>query len=225
MDDLEVRSTCYVPAPWALTGQGWVVPQLQHVDEIAAYVPEGLQIVGWHGWTPGGYVCVDYETSPVGPYREILFVPALVRLDRKIGFHVSHIYVDNAASVVGGQKNWWLPKDLLRFTVERQEHTIIFRADRNDAAVATGVWTDTAALRIPFNNRWLPLTLLQAQAGRFRRSHFWARGRIGTANGALDVCDGVSLPRPTRIIRLPLLSISHFELVFEQGTTIPTQQS
>ena len=225
MQNLTVPSSGSIPAPWTLRGQGWVMPQLQRVDEVAVYVPKGLQIVGWRGWTPGGYLFADYTSSPVGPYREILFIPALVRLDRKIGFHVSHIYVDSVASVIGGQNNWWLPKDRMQFALQPQEHTIIFQAYRNATAVVTGVLTDTGALSIPFNNRRWPLALLQARAGRFRCSHFWARGRIGVANGVLDICDRVSLPRPTRITRLPLLSISHFELVFEQGATITTEHS
>lgn len=59
---------------------------------------------------------VDYLSSPVGPYREILASPAL---RRDVGviprMAVPFIAVDSAASVHGGRTNWHLPKVLAEF--------------------------------------------------------------------------------------------------------------
>ena len=210
----------FVEAPWTLTGEAWVVPQLQHADDVAAFVPPGCSVVAWRGWTPGGYVCVDYHTSPVGPYREIIFVPALVRHGWRWGFHISHIYVDSAASVAGGRGNWWLPKDLLAFKSERHGDTTLLRADHQAQAVVTGVFTDSGQISLPFNNRLLPLHLLQARVGHFRRSAFWATGHIGVANGTLDLLGTALLPRLSQVVRLPLLHVQQFKLRFEAGKNL-----
>jgi Acetoacetate decarboxylase (ADC) len=57
---------------------------------------------------------IRYLDSPVGPYREIIAVPAFVRRPFPQA-HVAFIAVDNEASVVGGRANWALPKVLARF--------------------------------------------------------------------------------------------------------------
>jgi len=210
----------FVPAPWTLTGEAWAVPLLQHADDVAAYVPPGCSIVAWRGWTPGGYVCVDYHNSPVGPYREIIFVPALVRHGWQWGFHVSHIYVDNTESVAGGRGNWWLPKELLAFDIKKHDSAMLFRAEHQAQPVASGVFTDNGRISLPFTNRWVPLHLLQARTQHFRRSAFWATGRIGVANGALDLLDTTLLPRLDHVVRLPLLHVQEFTLRFEAGQDV-----
>lgn len=59
---------------------------------------------------------VDYTTSPVGPYREILASPVMRRDVGKIPrMAVPFIAVDSATSVHGGRTNWHLPKVLAEF--------------------------------------------------------------------------------------------------------------
>ena len=57
---------------------------------------------------------IGYIDSPVGPYREIIVAPALVRRPFPQA-NVAFIAVDSEASVVGGRSNWALPKVLARF--------------------------------------------------------------------------------------------------------------
>ncbi len=220
VDPRKASAVSFVPAPWTLTGEAWVVPQLQRVDDVAAYVPPDCSIVAWRGWTLGGYMCVHYHTSPVGPYCEIVFVPALVRRGWRLGFHISHIYVDNPESVAGGRGNWWLPKNLLVFDIKKQKDTALFRSFNNMQPVASGVFTDSGKIGLPFTNRWVPLHLLQARAHQLRRSAFWATGRVGVANGALDVLDTTLLPRLKKVVRLPLLHVQEFKLRFEAGQDV-----
>ncbi|OZC84709.1 hypothetical protein CH254_20105 [Rhodococcus sp. 06-412-2C] len=62
---------------------------------------------------------VDYVTSPVGPYREILASPVLRRdVGRTPRMAVPFIAVDSATSVHGGRTNWHLPKVLAEFDGE-----------------------------------------------------------------------------------------------------------
>jgi hypothetical protein len=58
---------------------------------------------------------IRYRETPVGPYREVLASPALLRGPRGPEACVPFIAVDSLASVHGGRENWALPKTLARF--------------------------------------------------------------------------------------------------------------
>lgn len=62
---------------------------------------------------------VDYRSSPVGPYREILASPVLRRPGNGLGalprMSVPFIAVDSDVSVHGGRTHWNLPKVLADF--------------------------------------------------------------------------------------------------------------
>ena len=97
---------------------------------------------------------IRYIDSPVGPYREIVAVPAFVRRPFPQA-HVAFIAVDSEASVVGGRSNWALPKGLARF-----EGTI---GQQGDATVVGPDWTvrvgtTSRPLRLP---TWLRYSCCQ----------------------------------------------------------------
>ncbi|WP_072802888.1 hypothetical protein [Rhodococcoides yunnanense] len=88
--------------------------------------------IWWHRATPVGRellpekdlpvtvaMVVDYLSSPVGPYREILASPVLRRPVRNSGalprIAVPFIAVDSETSVHGGRTHWSLPKVLAKF--------------------------------------------------------------------------------------------------------------
>ena len=69
------------------------------------------------GGLPAG-VCgalLSYAASPVGPYSEVLGLLAGLHGFRPSG-RVPFIAVDSPASLVGGRRNWALPKTLAEFT-------------------------------------------------------------------------------------------------------------
>lgn len=81
----------------------------------------------WHRTTPQGRalrpspavpltvgMVVDYLDSPVGPYREVLASPVLLRAAVPT-LAVPFIGVDSAASAHGGRVHWDLPKTLAAF--------------------------------------------------------------------------------------------------------------
>src|SRR5690348_3769306 len=102
----------YPPAPWRLSGVS--IQALQLVDSSVAreLVPAGLRIVTvWPGKTLGVLYCASYEPPSVLRYHELLLAPALVATGGRIGFWISHIYVDDPASQAGGREIWGLPKE------------------------------------------------------------------------------------------------------------------
>lgn len=61
---------------------------------------------------------VDYTESPVGPYRELLFIPEAHRALRGHCLSIHKIYVSSQDSVVNGRRNWGIPKELAAFRVQ-----------------------------------------------------------------------------------------------------------
>lgn len=107
----------YPAAPWNL--QGYALQTLHLVDFTLArsFVPPAAQIVSvFPGKTLGGVYLAQYGAGSVLQYSELIVVPALLRYGTQVGPWISHIYVDNPASVAGGREIWGLPKELAEFS-------------------------------------------------------------------------------------------------------------
>ena len=99
----DVDRTPVAPAPWVLHGQG-VIIVLRDTAARAA--------------RPGAFgrfslvMFVDYTTSPVGPYQELLFIPRVERWPDVVGGTVEDIWVTSQASALNGNANWGLTKSV-----------------------------------------------------------------------------------------------------------------
>ncbi|KAB7729312.1 hypothetical protein F5984_16925 [Rudanella paleaurantiibacter] len=103
------------PPPWTLHGEGIVM--VAHFSESFVRKHGFLnptQQKGYRGYV-GLVMLVDYRTSGVGPYRELLFIPGLFRLNGQTVFSISKIYVSTYDSVWNGIQNWGIPKELADF--------------------------------------------------------------------------------------------------------------
>jgi hypothetical protein len=102
-------------APWKLTGNGYIL--LYRFTK--AFVAEHGFLADFQkekfvsGW--GAVMLVDYQSSPVGPYHELLFIPGLFSFNKKKVFSISKIYVSTQSSVVNGIENWGIPKEFAEF--------------------------------------------------------------------------------------------------------------
>ncbi|NOS55010.1 MAG: hypothetical protein HOP37_01990, partial [Cyclobacteriaceae bacterium] len=120
-DEIRIAS-----APWKLTGSGYIL--LYRFPK--AFVAEHGFLVDFQkekfvsGW--GAVMLVDYKTSPVGPYRELLFIPGIFSFNKKKVFSISKIYVSTQNSVINGIENWGIPKELadFRWSKERSSEHI-----------------------------------------------------------------------------------------------------
>jgi hypothetical protein len=74
------------------------------------------------GYTLGGYYGLHYDSSPIGPYDELIVFPGLVSFGGKTGFYVSHSYVNQERALQGGIEHWAMPRELRRFEVEFENH-------------------------------------------------------------------------------------------------------
>jgi hypothetical protein len=103
------------PAPWHLTGNAYIMVykfSKSFVEEqgfLADYQQD--RFLGYVGTV----MLVDYKTSGVGPYRELLFIPGMFTFDWKKVFSISKIYVSSHDSVYNGIENWGIPKEYANF--------------------------------------------------------------------------------------------------------------
>ncbi len=111
----------FPPAPWQLAGEFFAVGGLLPVARARPFVPADLAIAEvLPGMTLGGLAVARYGDGSVLSYSELLVIPALVRADGRTGGWISHIYVDDEASLQGGRSIWGLPKELATFDWESQ---------------------------------------------------------------------------------------------------------
>jgi hypothetical protein len=119
------------PAPWSLQGDGWIMMLRlpEYVRRDPRHLPPALRDRPMSG--PSLVMYVDYSVSPVGPYRELLYIPGRFELGGGLrAWSVARIYVSTWESVVNGRLNWGIPKDLATF-----ERASAGRGERIEVAV------------------------------------------------------------------------------------------
>jgi hypothetical protein len=112
------------PAPWTLRARGYILV-LRLPDalrEEGCFIPETLRASAGGGFSYAMFL--DYEESPVGPYRELLLIPCAFRFGDRKHWSITKIYVSTQASVVNGRRNWGIPKELADFDVRYGEDRV-----------------------------------------------------------------------------------------------------
>ncbi|MCS6795047.1 MAG: acetoacetate decarboxylase family protein, partial [Raineya sp.] len=106
------------PPPWTLHGKGIILLYRfeKSFVENNGFLSENLK--KRYKGILGSVMLVDYEDSPVGVYRELLFIPGMFQFDSRKVFHISKIYVSTYESVWNGIENWGIPKEMADFTWE-----------------------------------------------------------------------------------------------------------
>ncbi|MEQ8677868.1 MAG: acetoacetate decarboxylase family protein [Aggregatilineales bacterium] len=152
-----IHSATQIAAPpWELRGDGFIL--IYRFPEAFirrdGNVPRFLSDKFAGGW--GTVMLMDYHTSPVGAYRELLFVPGVFDVGRRWTYSVTKIYVSTMASVVNGRENWGIPKQLADFELKQcpdnRQH-ISVSVDGNPFFSAS---LRVSAPRLPVTTRLLP---------------------------------------------------------------------
>ena len=131
----------HAQAPWELRASGYVmVLDLPRAElDASPFTPPSLR--GTRTSRFAYAMFVDYSDAPVGPYRELLFIPGAFRAAGRSCFTITKIYVSSQASVVAGRRNWGIPKELAEFEVEygaggqRVDHVCVRVGGRSAAAL------------------------------------------------------------------------------------------
>ena len=101
-----------VPPPWRLRGSGWIFlfTFKPWFLRTGGFLPPELEGTDGFEGQLGAVMLVDYRQSPVGPYRELLFLAGRNLRWRHHRFSITRIYVSTEASAVNGRENWAIPK-------------------------------------------------------------------------------------------------------------------
>ncbi|MES1949342.1 hypothetical protein S4A8_00735 [Salinisphaera sp. S4-8] len=172
-----------VPAPWQLSGRGYIIALScsPAFGEICARDMPAL--AGRARGGMGVLMVVDYASSNVGPYRELLLCPGRFDIGQRPTAAITHIWVSTQASVDNGQRNWGLPKRLASFdTLAHDAHSERVRVQLPAHAPLT-LALSRHGPRLPLGTGMLPSawhTLEQPWHGHFYRTVIQAntRGRF-----------------------------------------------
>lgn len=202
--------------PWNLTGNGYIFifnfPR-DFVEECG-FIPPHLDGCYWGGL--GAVMLVDYHTTPVGPYQEALFVPGLFDYADHRLYSITKIYVSSIDSVLGGQDNWGIPKELAHFNITPISDTIERFTMSQDQRVLLDVTIKTRGPKIPFNTRWSPIkpALIQNHAKRDLITRPEGKARVGLAQIEDINIDSASFPDFSHLRPLAQIHAQDFTLVF-----------
>lgn len=205
------------PAPWHLTGSGYILLYKFPRQFGIAHSPFGMYQRGF-----GSVMLVNYATSPVDAYHELLFIPGQVSYPGATGYSISTIYVSSRASVVGGQTNWGIPKALAEFewqTAEAGGDRITVR--REDEQFFEAELTPYG-FSFPINAFLLP-PVVQHRDGKTFITKLKSAGRGQLARVDQLKVTGDAFPGIDRFKPLVALKITAFEMTFPVPQIIPDQ--
>lgn len=175
----------FQPAPWTLHGEAMIGFKLVREDAVRRLVPSDAKVVRvLPGRTVAMLYLSQYRQSPVGEYREFILAPALLWRGGRIGFWISHIFVDHELSLIAGRTLWSLPKQAASI----QWSAGCVRVAGPQVRLQAVFTAPRATMRLPF---------VGAAMSGFGSSESWfpARGsaRVGFARANIEVEDEIGL--------------------------------
>ncbi|MEQ1438946.1 acetoacetate decarboxylase family protein [Fontimonas sp. SYSU GA230001] len=214
------------PAPWRLQGRGYVSLLRCPADLLDghSFVPESLR--GKRSRAPYALMMfVDYASSPVGPYHELLFIPGSFAFeDGRRHLSISRIFVSTLDSVVNGQRNWGIPKDVAQFEVRYGDHGLDrVRVSRNGTCFAELAYTSWP-LSLPVATALLPAswhTLAQHDRGQTFIYRPSARGWMRPARLVERRFDAFEFPDVASADVLATVKLTHFDMTFPASQILP----
>lgn len=204
------------PAPWLLHGSGYVLLLkfdkkwlLQHGFIPAELAPHLVSTIGT-------VMFVDYASSPVGPYHELLFVPGRFTIHGQPRFSVTKIYVSTWESIVNGRENWRIPKELAQFEVTKTG-----REERLQVWSNGECWADLTfavrSLKLPITTSFIPAawrTLAQPDPEKIFYTTLSGRGQASPATVLHSHLNPTFFPDFAQARLLSAVKVTQFQMTF-----------
>lgn len=146
------------PPPWKLSGEGIILIFRFNKEwvETNGMLPKHLK--GKFKGGLGYVMLVNYENSPVGPYRELLIIPGKFRKTHKQA--ITKIYVDSEASTQNGRTNWGIPKETLPISWKKEKGKDMIEI-RSGKQVVFSTEITSGGISFPVTTSLLPIRLCQ----------------------------------------------------------------
>ncbi|MBK6605858.1 MAG: acetoacetate decarboxylase family protein [Leptospiraceae bacterium] len=164
-----MNDTKHYPPPWNLKGEGFIIPFLGNKSLLLdkGFIPEEdkKSFVGGLG----AIMVVNYESSNVGPYFELLFIPGNFEHSRttktstkkKLYKKITKIYVSSLTSVQEGRLNWAIPKEMAEFTWKKESNKTMISASSKENGVFLEAEITKKFFSFPMSTKLYPISLLQ----------------------------------------------------------------
>jgi hypothetical protein len=224
----EPSDVLQAPPPWQLTGCGTLLLFRFSSDFVMAHSPLPAFLAGCYRGGLGAVMLVDYQTSPVGPYREALFIPGSFEYTQARYYSITQIAVSTLASVVNGRQNWGIPKVLADLEVEVGTDDTQRFAMRIDDLPAMDITIRARGPQLPFNTRWLPFqpTLIQQRDnGELLTIAPYGKGRVRLARIDQAFVNPGAFPDFTQLHPIAVVHATHFELTFPHPRILSTGET
>jgi hypothetical protein len=114
----------------------------------------------------GAVMLVNYCESPVGPYRELLFIPGKFRTPQGRRYSITSIYVDSEASEASGRANWGIPKRTRPFEAGQRGKMERIRVFDENGDTGFDISLRAGGLRFPVTTALIPIHLYQVLGHR-----------------------------------------------------------
>ncbi len=204
------------PAPWQLSGNGFVLLyHFPHAFNARYGFIEEYQHRTYRGWM-GAVMLVEYESSDVGPYLELLYIPGLFNMGNNYSFSISKIYVSTAESQWNGYTNWGIPKEVANFTFKvtgRENHFQVAKAGADTPFFSASLkpWGFT----FPVTSRLLPVSqIIQQKENVLLKTNIFVEGTAKAASLQHIHADPQYFPPIHQLKPVVCLSIEEFKMKF-----------
>lgn len=219
------------PAPWELTGYGYILLYTFGRSTIDQFAPGYLK--GKALPSLGSVMLVNYETSNCGPYGELLIIPGkythTVKSKKAKHNTISKIYVSSQDSVDNGIKNWAIPKELANFNFEsiaKNKEKVSVMPVLNDHSMSSVAATQEPifeatfkqhVLPFPIHTALLPFPLIQQLNGQYYFTKFSGKG-FGTLCTMEDLrINPDYFPDITGFKPLAVIKVDPFKITFPKA--------
>lgn len=205
---------CVALPPWKLTGSGYIFTYVFKKDWIKknGHLADFQEISSKGGL--GTVMLVDYFSSDVGPYRELLIVPGVFKLGGTTQFSISKIYVSTYDSVWNGINNWGIPKELADFEIiEHPNNTEQIRVSMG-GEVFFEAHLQKRSFYFPISTRFFPLRLAQKKGDELLITNSTAKGKATFLKSYDLKINQTYFPDVSELNPLTILAVKNFEMTF-----------
>jgi len=207
------------PPPWDLEGEGFIFPFWVNKKKVFDWMneQERKDFVGGLG----AIILVNYKSSNVGPYYELLLIPGDFKHRGENYKKITKIYVSSQLSLQEGRKNWAIPKELAEFEWKNEGDLTFVKAwnQAGDLSVKISKYF----ISFPVSTAFLPFTLLQNLDGLLLKTKFIGKGMGKLSSVEVWSTQGNFFPNLNEVakLRLPSIQVSPFSLVFPTPIKVP----
>lgn len=205
------------PPPWHLNGDAfimnyWLSPALTkasaHFGIAPSYLGRMVQVM-----------LVRYETSPVGPYDELLLLDHSIKYGGSLSF-IPKIYVSTEVSVQHGQALWGIPKELAQFEWLERENTCYCQIQFGEQIMSIKLMKKPATQTASVSSKYLPDLILKIKQHDQSRTFSFAP----QFSGALKPMQSIEwintldiFPDFSKATALKSFYIPEFQLIFPEA--------